>query len=123
MEVYEHKELGRNHSPVYLPNSGPNEHGKLELSWGVVYFDSMYSWMNSVKIGWEFRRPITIIQLSRDGWPTRLMMARNAWPIEWQSSELNTDGSKWALQKLVVVYDSFNMVSIPIDMGSSFGLG
>lgn len=112
-------EGGRNHSPHLLPYDKPSSRGELTLTWGAVSATSLYTWAESVEMGKEFRREVYVVQLSRDGWPTRIMRFGGVWPKKWEGASLDTDSSSWAVQSLTLVYDRFTMVTIPFDLGAT----
>lgn len=112
-------EGGRNHSPHLLPYDKPSSRGELTLTWGAISATSLYTWAESVEMGKEFRREVYVVQLSRDGWPTRIMRFGGVWPKKWEGASLDTDSSSWAVQSLTLVYDRFTMVTIPFDLGAT----
>lgn|GEM_PF-5818086 len=112
-------EGGRHHSPHYLPFDGPGRRSSLQLRWGAVSTTSLYKWIEAVRIGWNFDRTVYVIQLARDGWPTRIMRFAGCWPTAWDGADLDTGGSSWALQSLTLVYDRFNMMTMPFDLGAA----
>ncbi len=118
LPAFEVEEGGRHHSPHYLPFKGPASREQLKLEWGSVSATSLYEWIQAVRIGWAFHRDVIVVQLSRDGWPTRIMRFGNCWPTAWSGADLDTGGSSWALQSLSLVYDDFNMITIPFDLGA-----
>jgi phage tail-like protein len=112
-------EGGRHHSPHYLPFDGPGKRSNLQLRWGAVSSTSLYKWIEAVRIGWNFHRTVYVIQLARDGWPTRIMRFAGCFPTAWDGADLDTGGSAWALQSLTLVYDRFNMMTMPFDLGAA----
>jgi phage tail-like protein len=109
-DLFDIKEGGRNFSPVMLPWGGPNKRGELTLKWGTVVWTTLYDWINDVEVGGSFRREVFVIQLSRDGFPTRLMRFGNCWPIAWKGAELDTQNSNWTMESLTLAYERFNML-------------
>jgi phage tail-like protein len=112
VDPLEYAEGGRNFSPVLLPFEKPNKRGQLVLKWGTVAWSTLYDWVNEVEIGGAFRREVFVVQLGRDGWPTRLMRFGNCWPVEWKGSDLDTGDSKWAMEQITLVYERFNMLTL-----------
>ncbi len=105
-------EGGRNHSPHILPYGSGQvmKWGEVTLRWGTPVWNTLYSWADAVRVGKFFRRDVFVVQLKRNGWPTRLMRFAGAWPIRWKASPLDTASSEWALSELTLVYEDFNMI-------------
>lgn len=117
--VFEYAEGGRNHASHLLPYDKPSSRGELKLSWGAVTATSLQTWVESIEMGKEFRREVYVLQLARDGWPTRIMRFGGCWPKDWDGANLNTDSSEWAIQTLTLVYDRYTQIVIPFDLGDA----
>jgi phage tail-like protein len=105
-------EGGRNHSPHFLPYGRDQvmKWGEVTLRWGTPTWSTLYDWADAVRVGKFFRRDVFVIQLKRNGWPTRLMRFAGAFPISWKASNLDTASSEWSLSELTLVYEDFNMI-------------
>jgi len=64
-DAFEYAELGRNHAPIRLPWNPTGKPGDITLRWGMVIRSKMYSWMDDVEVGKDYRKSLYIIQLSR----------------------------------------------------------
>lgn len=106
-------EGGRNHSPHILPFSKEapaGSWGKVTLKWGSPVWSMLYDWMNAVQVGHFFRRDVFILQLHRNGWPSRIMRLHKAFPVAWTAANLDTSTSQPGLESLELMFESFNMV-------------
>ncbi len=105
-------EGGRNHSPHLLPHApgSVSQWGEVTLRWGTPIWTTLYDWADAVRVGKFYRRDVFVIQLKRNGWPTRLMRFAGAWPRSWKASPLDTASSEWSLEELTLVYEDFNMI-------------
>ncbi|MCB9693792.1 MAG: phage tail protein [Alphaproteobacteria bacterium] len=112
VEAYSYNELGRNHSPVVLPFEGPGQPGEITLEWGMVVRSKLFDWMQSVKVGGDFRKNVYIIQLSQQRLPLRIYQLTGAWPKSWTASDMVTDRAEWSTEQLVLVYDQIDMFNL-----------
>ncbi len=106
-------EGGRNHSPHVLPFSKEapaGSWGRVTLKWGSPVWSMLYDWMNAVQVGHFFRRDVFILQLHRNGWPSRIMRLHKAFPVSWSAAKLDTGTSQPDLESLELMFESFNMV-------------
>jgi phage tail-like protein len=105
-------EGGRNHSPhlmAHAPGS-VSQWGEVTLQWGTLVWSTLYDWADAVRVGRHFRRDVFVIQLARNGLPTRLMRFAGAWPRAWKASGLDTSSTEWAAEEITLVYEDFNMI-------------
>lgn len=110
IEPFSYNEGGRNHSPHMMPFRSPGEPQVATLRWGTVVWSTLYDWIKAVEVGKNYRRSVWVIQLSREGWPSRITRLGSAWPVEWSAARLSTQSSEWALEELKIAYEEINMV-------------
>lgn len=112
VDAFAYEELGRNHSPVLLPFDGPGKPGEVTLEWGMVVRSKLFDWIQSVKVGGDFRKNVYITQLSQQRLPLRVYQLTGAWPRSWQASDMTTDRAEWSTEQLVLVYDQIDMLNL-----------
>jgi len=111
---YEIEEGGRNFGPHLMPFSGPAKRGELTLKWGSVKRDKLQSWVESVQIGYLFRRNVFLFHMNRKGVPFRSYVLHRCWPKTWKSADLSTSASEIATEELTLVYDTMLMATNPM---------
>lgn len=121
-DVYDWKEGGRNSSPHRLPFDNPTTPGEVTLRWGTPKWSTLFDWANDVEVGKAFRKEVLIIQLRRDGWPSRIMRLSGAWPTSWKGPSLDTMSSDWAVEEVTLSYDVFNMIVLDLGLDVSSAL-
>jgi phage tail-like protein len=110
IDPYTYNEMGRNESPYHFIYDKPAKRGEVTLKSGAVVTNSLYEWSYSIKSGGSFRRDVFILQLDRTGWPSRVMRLGRAWPKSWSGPVLDATKSEWALEDIVLVYESFELI-------------
>ncbi len=112
-EPFEYAELGRNHAPIRLPWNPVGKPGDITLRWGMVVRSKMYSWMNDVKVGRDYRKSLYIIQLSRKRIPLRIYHLTGCFPTSWKSADFNTEQSAGVgTEELVIAYDQIDLLNL-----------
>ena len=112
IQPYELIEGGRNYNPHVKPYGGPGKRGELTLKWGSVRRDKLQSWIESVELGYLFRRNIFLFHMNRAGVPFRVYTLTNCWPKTWKAPDLNTSASEIATEELTIVYNNLYMIAI-----------
>jgi phage tail-like protein len=114
IQPYELIEGGRNFSPHLKPFNGPGKRGELTLKWGSVKRDKLQSWIESVQLGYSFRRNIFLFHLTRKGTPFRVYTLTYCWPKQWKGADLNSSSTEIATEELTIVYNNLFMVANPL---------
>ena len=114
IQPYELIEGGRNHSPHLKPFNGPGKRGELALKWGSVKRAKLQSWVESVALGYTFRRNVFMFHMTRKGIPYRAYMLMNCWPKQWKGPDLNSSSTEIATEELTLIYESLVMVANPL---------
>lgn len=113
MDRYDYKELGRNHSPVSLPFDGPGRPGEITLRWGMIIRSKLFSWMDKVRVGGDYRKNVYIFQLSQLRLPFRVYHLTGCWPKQWEASNLTTESpAEMSTEQLTLVYDQLDMLNL-----------
>ena len=66
--------------------------------------------MNAVQVGNYFRRDVFIVQLHRNGFPSRVLRLHKAWPVSWTAPDLDTGTSEVSMESLTLAFESCNMI-------------
>lgn len=105
-------EGGRNHGPRvrWAPHGG---HLPCTLTSGSTSSGSMFEWIASVDAGRDFRRVVTIVQLTRARVPLRFFLLFGAFPESWSGPNLDADASGNDEESVVLKYDSMTVVTDP----------
>ena len=105
-------EGGRNHGPRvrWAPHGG---HSPCTLTSGSTSSGSMFEWIASVDAGRDFRRVVTIVQLTRARVPLRFFLLFGAFPESWSGPNLDADASGNDEESVVLKYDSMTVVTDP----------
>ena len=111
---YELIEGGRNFNPHFKPFGGPAKRGELTLKWGSVKRDKLQSWIESVQIGYPFKRSLILMHMNRKGVPFRTYTLTYCWPKAWKGADMNTSSTEIATEELTLVYDNLFMIANPM---------
>ncbi|MDG1483423.1 MAG: phage tail protein [Myxococcota bacterium] len=111
---YEINEGGRNFGPHLMPFNGPAKRGELTLKWGSVKRDKLQAWIESVQIGYLFRRNVFLFHMNRKGTPFRAYTLTHCWPKNWKAADLSTSASEIATEEITLVYDNMFMLANPM---------
>ncbi len=114
IQPYELIEGGRNYSPHLKPFNGPGKRGELTLKWGSVKRDKLQAWVESVAIGYLFRRNIFLFHMNRKGVPFRVYTLTHCWPKTWKGADLSSSATEIATEELTLVYNNLYMVANPM---------
>lgn len=114
IQPYELIEGGRNYAPHFKPFNGPGKRGELTLKWGSVKRDKLQSWIESVQLGYIFRRNVFLFHLNRGGIPFRTYTLTGAWPKQWKGADLNSSSTEIATEEVTLVYNNLYMLANPL---------
>ncbi|MFT4976225.1 MAG: phage tail-like protein [Myxococcota bacterium] len=114
IQPYELIEGGRNFSPHLKPFNGPGKRGELTLKWGSVKRDKLQSWIESVQLGYPFKRNIIMFHMTRKGTPFRVYTLTYCWPKQWKGADLNSSSTEIATEELTLVYNNLYMIANPL---------
>lgn len=118
-DAFEYAELGRNHAPVRLPWNPVGKPGDITLRWGMVIRSKMYSWMNDVEVGKDYRKNLYIIQLSRKKIPLRIYHLTGCFPLGWRAADFNTEQSAAVgTEELRIAYDQVDLLNLALLSGA-----
>jgi phage tail-like protein len=108
-------EGGRNHGPrtKWSPHG---RHPDCTLISGSTSTGSMFDWIASVDAGRDFRRVVTIVQLTRSRVPLRFFLLFGAFPVAWSGPSLDADASGNDEESVTLNYDSITVVTDPAVM-------
>lgn len=112
IEAHEYRELGKNDAPHELIGQGAN--GRVVLKWGLMNRGALWEWMESVKIGGEFRKDVIIMQLTRGKVPVRAFNLVGAFPVRWNSANLDAGTSDTAVEEVELSYQSLEVNIVPL---------
>lgn len=121
VETEEIQEGGRFIPHVRIKGSKP---GHVTFKWGLLDRTYMWDWLDSVQYGKgaEFRRPVTIVQLSRRGAPVRAYQLEQAFPVRVKSADLDGGSSNMAIEEMEIVYDRVTTI-VYSDSGAATAVG
>jgi len=105
------QEGGRSGGPHVRVKHG--KEGTLTLKSGMMDRSGLWDWMEGVKVGYDFRREITIIQFNRKYQPVRIWQATNAFPRRIKSGALDAMNSSLPVDEIEIVFERLIPVIIP----------
>lgn len=122
VDPYKYKEGGRNTSQRMLAFDEPGKYKTLKLKWGTVRWNALYDWMNVVQVGGQFRRSVTLMQLSRNGNSiSRVVILSDAWPVSWTGTPMDSHSNEVGLEELELAYEKM-AIALPAALTSSNAL-
>jgi phage tail-like protein len=116
VDVAEGGRPGAPHTLIHHEGA-PGKWGQVTLEWGTPIWSLLYDWAMAVKIGQFYRRDVFIVQLKRNGWPTRIIRLNRAFPVEWKGADLKTTDSEWSMERLTLAYDSAFVILTRVSPG------
>lgn len=112
VEVHTYKALGKNDGPYELFNGTTN--GRVVLKWGLMNRQTLWDWMEAVKVGKSFRRSVLVMQMTRGKIPIRVYNFQNAFPVRWTGANLNAGTSDPAIEELELSYSKLDVTAVPL---------
>ena len=113
VDTEELQEGGRTYGPHVRLKHG--KAGGVTLKWGMMDRSYMWDWMETVQVGMDFRREVTIVLFNRSYIPVRVFYMHSCFPTLVKASSLDGAGSTSAIDELALVYDRLIPVIIPQD--------
>jgi phage tail-like protein len=108
----EYAEGGRTYGPRYLFKGGGA--GSITLKWGLLDRSFMWDWIESVQVGWQFRRELTVLQFTRNHVPFRQFHFHNAFPVRVKAGDMSHDNTSAAFEEVEIKYDKLVPSIIPM---------
>lgn len=103
VDVIEHREGGRNTTPVKLP--GQTKYANITLKWGMTDDADLYTWHQEVVNGNLERRNGSIILLDRAGEEVARWNFVRAWPTKYEGPSMNAEGTDVSIEQIELVHE------------------
>ena len=108
VDVIEYREGGGNITPRKLP--GLNKFGNIQLKWGMTDDQELYKWHRKVIEGKIERKNGSIILLDRAGEEVARWNFEQAFPLKYDSPDLNAEGSDVAIEMIELAHEGVKRV-------------
>lgn len=111
------QEGGRSGGPHVVVKHG--KEGTLTLKFGMMDRSGLWDWMEAVKVGYEFRRDVTVVQFNRAYSPVRIWQLTNCFPRRIKSGALDAMSSNMPVDEIELVYERIIPMIIPHSGGAA----
>lgn len=106
-EVIEYREGNEPAMVRKLP--GLVSYGHLVLRRGITDADELYQWWRTVRDGAVSRRTVTVVLLDEARRPVKRWRFRDAWPVRYQPSALDAQGTSTLIETLEVAHEGMDV--------------
>jgi len=109
--AFEIESGGKNSGPVTRVHGGVSKPGELTLKWGSIKSPTMYDWVQSVKIGYPYKRMVLVFHREPiDNSVVRCYLFSYCWPKVWKGADLNAGSNDVSTEEVTLVYSSVTVV-------------